>query len=155
MFNTNKTLEQKVKARMATSLHFIEHYIIIRPSEPHIAELTPLHCQDSQSHLNTCSSWGISVSSHPYKLVFHSKHSFCWILNITVACSSFFPPLSPWHLSSLPCFSLFSLLHIFFHWLQALRGRSPLKPTEEIQPTLNILHNFKWSPWMIDHRSES
>ncbi len=35
MFNTNKTLEQKVKASMAT-LHFIEHYIIIRPSEPHI-----------------------------------------------------------------------------------------------------------------------
>ncbi len=35
MFNTNKTLEQKVKASMATP-HFIEHYIIIRPSEPHI-----------------------------------------------------------------------------------------------------------------------
>ncbi len=44
MFNTNKTLEQKVKASMATSLHFIELSIIIRPSEPHIgyiAELTP------------------------------------------------------------------------------------------------------------------
>ncbi len=36
MFNTNKTLEQKVKASMATSLHFIERSIIIRPSEPHI-----------------------------------------------------------------------------------------------------------------------
>ncbi len=37
-----------------TSLHraFREHSIIIRPSEPHIyiAELTPLHCQDSQPH---------------------------------------------------------------------------------------------------------
>ncbi len=35
---------------MATLLHFIvfiAHFIIIRPSEPHIAELTPLHCQDS------------------------------------------------------------------------------------------------------------
>ncbi len=33
MFNTNKTLEQKLKVSMATSLHraFIEHYIIIRP----------------------------------------------------------------------------------------------------------------------------
>ncbi len=54
MFNTNKTLEQKVKASMATSLHreFIEHYIIIRLSDPHIfiAELTPLHCQDSHPH---------------------------------------------------------------------------------------------------------
>ncbi len=38
MFSTNKTLEQKVKASMATSLdiEFIEHFIIIRPSEPHI-----------------------------------------------------------------------------------------------------------------------
>ncbi len=35
VFNTNKTLEQKVKASMAT-LHFIEHSIIIRLSEPHI-----------------------------------------------------------------------------------------------------------------------
>ncbi len=34
MFNTNKTLG--VKASMATSLHFIEHSIIIRPSEPDI-----------------------------------------------------------------------------------------------------------------------
>ncbi len=35
MFNTNKTLEQKVKASMATSLHFIEHSIIIRPKGPY------------------------------------------------------------------------------------------------------------------------
>ncbi len=50
---TNKTLEQKVKASMATSLYFIEHSIIIRLSELHtlyIAELTPLYCQDSQPH---------------------------------------------------------------------------------------------------------
>ncbi len=29
MFNTNKTLEQKVKASMTSSLHSIEHSIII------------------------------------------------------------------------------------------------------------------------------
>ncbi len=40
MFNPNKTLEQKVKASIATSLHFIEHSIIIRPSEPHIYSRT-------------------------------------------------------------------------------------------------------------------
>ncbi len=42
MFNTNKTLEQKVKSSMATSLHraFIEHYIIILPSEPHVYSCT-------------------------------------------------------------------------------------------------------------------
>ncbi len=40
LFNTNKTLEQKVKASMATSLHFIEHSIIIRPSEAHIYSRT-------------------------------------------------------------------------------------------------------------------
>ncbi len=36
MFNTNNTLEQKVKASISTSLHreFIEQHIIIRPSEP-------------------------------------------------------------------------------------------------------------------------
>jgi len=39
MFNTNKTLEQEVKASMAT-LHFIELYIIIRPSEPHLYNRT-------------------------------------------------------------------------------------------------------------------
>ncbi len=42
-FNTNKTLEQKLKASMATtSLHraFIEHSIIIQPSEPHIYSWT-------------------------------------------------------------------------------------------------------------------
>ncbi len=41
MFNTNKTLEQKVKARMASLLHraFIEHSIIIL-SEPHLYSRT-------------------------------------------------------------------------------------------------------------------
>ncbi len=33
MFNTNKTLEQKVKSSM-TTLHFIERSVIIRASEP-------------------------------------------------------------------------------------------------------------------------
>ncbi len=39
MFNTNNTLEQNLKASIATSLHrvgFIEHFIIIGPSEQHI-----------------------------------------------------------------------------------------------------------------------
>ncbi len=37
MFNTNKTLEQKVKTSMQHYLiEFIERSIIIRPSEPHI-----------------------------------------------------------------------------------------------------------------------
>ncbi len=40
MFNTNKTLQQKVKASMATSRHFIERYIIIRLSEPHVYSRT-------------------------------------------------------------------------------------------------------------------
>ncbi len=42
MFNTNKTLEQKVKASMATSLHraFIERSVIILPSDPHIYSRT-------------------------------------------------------------------------------------------------------------------
>ncbi len=42
LFNTNKTLEPKVKTSMATSLHsaFIDHYIIIRPSESHIYSWT-------------------------------------------------------------------------------------------------------------------
>ncbi len=44
MFNTIKTLEQKLKASMASLLHraFIEHSIIIRPSEPHLFIIIPL-----------------------------------------------------------------------------------------------------------------
>ncbi len=54
MFNSNKTLEQKVKASMATSLHreFIEHSIIIRPSEPHI-------------YIYIYTQWGKKVFSQP------------------------------------------------------------------------------------------
>ncbi len=43
MFNTNKTLEQKVKASMATSLRrvvFIEYFINIGLSEPHLYSRT-------------------------------------------------------------------------------------------------------------------
>ncbi len=52
MFNTNKTLEQKVKTSMASSLHFIEYYTTVRTADNviYITELTSLHCQDSQPH---------------------------------------------------------------------------------------------------------
>ncbi len=43
MFNTNNTLEQKVMASMESSLHrvaFIEHFIIIGLSEPHLQSRT-------------------------------------------------------------------------------------------------------------------
>ncbi len=36
----DKTLEQKVKASMASSLHFIDQYIIIQSSEPHVYSQT-------------------------------------------------------------------------------------------------------------------
>ncbi len=55
MFNTNKTLEQKVKASMATPLHsaFIWHSIFIRPSEPHIA----LYIVRIHIHIQSCAEW--------------------------------------------------------------------------------------------------
>ncbi len=41
MFNTNKTLEQKVKASMATSLHRVLYYYATVTTALYVAELMP------------------------------------------------------------------------------------------------------------------
>ncbi len=58
MFNKQDSRAEG-KASMVTSLHFIElsERILLlydRQNRIYIAELTPLHCQDSQPHLKLC-----------------------------------------------------------------------------------------------------
>ncbi len=61
MFNTNKTIEQKVKASMATSLHraFIERSVIIRPPEPHIYSQPHwrLYIVRIHNRIQSCAEW--------------------------------------------------------------------------------------------------